>query len=295
MKTKSILIAFFVIFSSAVFAIDFSKYTSALEKNISLFKQGITNDDGFKQIVVSLDDLRLKLEAETATANEKVKKEELLEDIQAVYSFIGEISPDMKSFGLTNNHKERAKVLLGVTEEKITDVTFCMPFSKVTLWGGTYICYLLQNNTNNLVTYKYDYVVQGKFSATTGSVEAGVSKNCSRVIYQSFKNLPVSFKQEKCEGYQEKIQEPIVVTPPPPTPVVQTEQNTETVDEPKKVLTKEQKAALKKKEAAEKKKEQAKKKREAEKLKAQKKREKEKLKREREKEKAAEKREKANK
>jgi hypothetical protein len=294
MKTKSILIAFFVICSSVVFAIDFSNYTSVLEKNISLFKQGITTEEGFKQIVVSLNDLRVKLEAETSAANEISKKEELLEDIQAVYSFVGEISPDMKSFGLMNSHKERAKTLLEVTEEKITDVTFCMPLSKVTLWGGTYVCYLLQNNTNNMVTYKYNYIVQGKFSATTGSVEAGVSKNCSRAIYQSFKNLPVSFKQEKCEGYQEKIQEPVVVAPPP-TPIVQPEQNTETVVEPKKVLTKEQKAALKKKEAAERKKLQAKKKREAEKLKAQKKREKEKLKREREKEKAAEKRERANK
>ena len=254
----------------ALWAIDFSFYQKELDKHIAEFKKEILSEEGFSTVLNSLNELEVKLEAENATAQEETKKETFLKDLQSVYALIGEISPVQKSFSLSLEKKKRGKELLGIQEEAYQG-NFTLPVTKISLWNNGYACYMVENNTNGIAKFKFNYVEKGRFSESTGFTEKTLAhKQSSHAIFCSYKSLPVEITQVYCEIEPAK-EESVVVAPVQKQPEQQVEQEITP-------LTKQQKDALKKKQAAAKKKEAAKKKAAAQKAKALKKKEAEKAK-----------------
>ncbi len=195
MKNKlSILALLFIsVFTSQ--AADIYYYQSKFTENIDSIKVGLNNQAAFDKVLASLDSLQRGLVAEKLIT----KKKPLITEIQSVYAFIGEISPGPKSYMLDINQKTSAMSILGLTEEEIPDSTSCLPITKLVLWD-TYNCYFVTNNSDSMMTtYKYNFLVEKKYSSYTGYVKAGVSVKCSRCIFESFKNVEVVFDQETCD------------------------------------------------------------------------------------------------
>lgn len=195
MKKQVLLLAllFTVVFTSQ--AADIYYYQTKFTGNVDSFKVGLKNQEAFDRILSSLDSLQRGLVSEKSIT----KKDALLKEIQSVYAFIGEIAPGAKSYMLDINQKAQAMALLGVTEEEMNDSTSCLPITKIVLWD-TYNCYMVTNNSDSMqVKYKYNFLVEKKYSSYTGYVIAGISVKCSRCIFESFSNMEIAFDQEKCE------------------------------------------------------------------------------------------------
>ncbi len=232
---KKILLALSVFISLALQAADKVHYESLFKAQIDSFKVGYNSNADFEKAINALGSLEKELSAETPFK----EKAELLTNIRAVYAFIGEIGPEVKSYSLTLPQKDIAMSLLNVTEELYDESNYCLPIKKMSLWDERYICYMIDNKSDSMMyVYKFNYLVQKKFSSFSGMVEGGVSKGCSRSIYDAFGNALLKFTQEKCEPEIQVVtyieQEAIV----PPV---------EKYAEPD-YLTPEQKKALKKRE-----------------------------------------------
>ncbi|MDR1679173.1 MAG: hypothetical protein LBR81_05275 [Prevotellaceae bacterium] len=261
-----------VVSLAAVFAIqaaDIYHYQERFNNWVDSFTViGYKDRADFEKNLQSLDRLQRALIDET----ELSEKEPLLGEIQAVFAFVGEMAPDGKSYGLTIAQKEQAKSLLGVSEARYDSTSFCLPINSIVLWDSTFISFFVENPSDSLmVNFKLSFTVQRQFSSSSGFLDGGVSKLCSRSVFSAFL-IPheVKFMQEKCET---QIQITKYIQPEVVQPVV------EKYAEPD-YLSPQQKQALKVKE-----KEQLK--RQKEKAKQQAKRDKEKRKKQLEKERAA--------
>lgn len=197
MKRRILLIAFSVAFVFSTQAADVYYYQSKFASLIDEFKAGFVDKQGFDGMLQSLNELQKELAVET----EVNKKEPLLEAMQAVYAYVGEISPNAKSYYLELEQKELAIDLLGVEEIVFNADDYCMPVKEIKLWDSTYTAYIVENELDSMMyVYKFNFSVQQKYSSSSGSVEAGVSKNSARGIFSFFgKEQTVRFTQEKCE------------------------------------------------------------------------------------------------
>lgn len=269
MKKRFLLVALLTAIIFSAQAADIYYYQTKFTEKVDSFKVGLKNNEAFEKMLVSLDSLQTGLAAEVSIP----KKEPLLTDIQAVYAFVGEIAPGPKSYMLDINQKAKALAILGITEEEFPDSTSCMPITKIELWDN-YSCYLVTNNSDSMmIKYKYNFLVERKYSSYSGYVEAGVSVKCSRSLFESFNNdVDVVFTQEKCVqeiGIVKYIQ-PEIIQPK----VEQYQQPDYLSPQQKQALKKKMKEKLKKdKEKSKKKaiKDKKKKKKELEKLRKQKK------------------------
>lgn len=195
MKNRFLLLAvlFVVVFTTK--AADIYFYQSKFSENVDSIKAGLKDQAAFDKVLASLDSLQRGLVAEKAI----VKKKPLITEIQSVFAFLGEIAPGPKSYMLDINQKESAMSILGLTEVEMPDSTSCLPITKMVLWD-TYNCFFVTNNSDSMMTtYKYNFLVEKKYSSYTGYVKAGVSVKCSRCIFESFKEVDVVFDQELCE------------------------------------------------------------------------------------------------
>ena len=194
-KLVLLSVLLFITVINAAFAADIYYYQTKFTHQVDSFKAGLKSEAAFEKVLLSLDSLQRGL-VKDATI---IKKEPLLSEIQAVFTFIGEISPGVKSYMLDNDQKAKAMKLLGVTEQEFPDSTSCLPITRIELWN-TYNCYMVTNNSDSMmVKYKYSFLVQRKYSSYTGYVSAGVSPRCSRSIFDSFNKMEIVFDQEKCE------------------------------------------------------------------------------------------------
>jgi hypothetical protein len=271
MKKLFLLLGFLYFSLTASYAEDIYFYQSKFAEKVDVLTiMGLNNDQAFEKMIVELDSLQAQLDAE----KEITKKEPLLSDIRAVQTFLGEIAPGPKSYMLDINQKQRALSILGLVEEEFEDSTSCMPITKIELWDN-YNCYLVTNNSDSMmIKYKYNFLVQKKYSSYSGFVDAGVSVKCSRSIFESFDSLDIVFSQEKCVeelGIVRYIQ-PEIIQP-----------KVETYAEPD-YLSPQQKQALKKKMKEKLKKDKEKQKKQALKEKNKKKKELEKLRKQKKKE-----------
>ncbi len=271
MKKKILfLLSLAVMFT--VKAADRDYYQAILNAEIDTFKMGYTDTTAFKRVLVNLSELEKAVISEPKISG----KDAFLNDIQSVYAFIGELSPDSKNYNLLLTQKKRAMELLGVTDTIVRDSSFCLPVSKITLWNNnenTYLCYMVDNKSDSMMyLYKFDYTILRKFSSRAGSIDGAVSKKTSRALYGDFVNGDVRFKQTKCDKQLQVVtyikQEAIM-----PKVEKYPEPNYLTPEQQK---VKKQKEAEKAKKEAQKAKEKAKKEKEKEKREAQKAKEQEK-------------------
>jgi hypothetical protein len=236
MKRRVLMMAALFVTVLTIQASDIYYYQSQLAACVDTFQMGLKDEAGFEKILKSLDQLQSGLSSETAI----VKKEPLLSDIKSVYSLVGEISPNPKSYGLTLIQKKRAAKILGISEKLYNDSVFCLPITEIKLWDSTYTCYMIDNKSDSMmIVYKVKFVVQKRYSSYTGFVDAGVSKKSSRGLFKSFGDIKtVKFSKEKCE---EQLQVTKYIQPEVVQPKV------EKYPEPD-YLSPQQKQALKKKE-----------------------------------------------
>ncbi len=266
---KNTLLILSIFISFALQAADKDYYLSSFNAQVDSFKIGYKTNADFEKAISTLKSLEQQLNAEKVNFKEKA---ELLTNIKAVHAFIGEIGPEVKSYSLTLTQKSIAMSLLNVTEEMYDESNYCLPIKKMSLWNEKYTCYMLENKSDSMMyVYKFNYLVQKKFSSFSGMVEGGVSRGCSRSIYDAFGSDLLKFTQEKCDPEIQVVtyieQEAII----PPV---------EKYAEPD-YLTSDQKKAIKK--------------RETDKAKQEKERQKQTLKRDKEKEKKLSDKEKAQK
>jgi hypothetical protein len=280
---KSILFALSALLSFALQAENKDYYESIFNGEIDNFKVGYATNADFEEALSTLNSLEEELTAEKTNFKEKA---ELLTNIKAVHAFIGEIGPEVKSYSLTLTQKDIAMSLLGISEEMYDESNYCLPIKKISLWDDKYNCYMLDNKSDSMMyVYKFNFLVQKKFSSFNGMVEGGVSKDCSRSIYDAFGNAILKFTQEKCEPQiqvvtyieqeaiipeVEKYAEPDYLTPEQKKALKKRE-----VEKAKQEKERQKQAVKREKEKAKKlsDKEKAQKKKEAEKAKAQKKKE----------------------
>lgn len=184
--------------------------------------QGPKDSVQYAQVLDKLGYLYANLSANT----EIRKKEPLLSEMKAVYIFMGEIAPGPKSYYLTIAQKKKAMALLGLKPESYSDSSsFCLPIYRVKLWNDNYTAFLADNLSDSMmVVYQIDMLAQKKHTTISGFVNEGISKKCSRSIYEAFGNFKsVRFRQQKCEQQlqvvtyiQPEVEKPKIVVYPEP-------------------------------------------------------------------------------
>lgn len=261
---KSILMAALFMMVVTAQAADIFYYQSRFTANVDSFKTGLKDKAAFDNMLNTLNTLQTQLAGE----KDILKKDPLLSDMKAVYAMIGELSPNPKSYLLTLQQKKTALDLLGIAPKLYSDTIFNLPIYEIHLWNDKYTAFMIDNKSDSMMyVFKLTYFAQKKFSSSAGSVEAGVSHNCSRGILKAFGSFrDVKFAKVKCDQELNvtKFIQPEVVQP-----------KVEKYPEPD-YLSPQQKQAMKKKEIERLKKEKEKQKKEALKEKEQKKKEMEK-------------------
>lgn len=206
------------------------------------------------------------LYSDLATDHNVKKKAQLLSDIKAVCLFMGEVSPDVRSYYLSIEEKNRALKILGLEEKPYSHSRrYCMNIDYVKMWNGAYTAYYVTNDNDSLM-YSFKYTFAGRTNHTTlsGSVEEGASKKSVRMVFNTFGDVQeLSFRQERCESLISDLTyiQPEIIQP-----------KNEVYPEPD-YLTKEEKQALKKKQKAKLKRDKEKAKKKAQKAKKKKKKE----------------------
>jgi hypothetical protein len=265
---KAFLFLFLVVFGKfGLFAADIYHYQEQFNDIVDLVQYGDAPKDSleFDEVVESLKVLYSDLAKDKGVK----KKIELLNDIKTLCQFMGEVSPDRRSYYLTRDQRRYALQLLGIQEERYTYETRSrMPIYKITLYDGQYTAFMVDNkNDTMMVLYKYDFVGQTKHTTYTGVIEDNVSRGCSHCLYSTWgqpKNIRFNQTRHELE-FQDLVNiQPEIIQP-----------KVEAYPEPD-YLTKEEKQALKKKNKEKLKKEKAKAKKKA--LKAKKKKKKEMMK-----------------
>ncbi|MBO5427816.1 MAG: hypothetical protein J6K01_00825 [Paludibacteraceae bacterium] len=270
MKTKVLAIlavisaSLFSMKASAASAPDIYYYQDQFNEITEIIQYGDAPRDSveFDELVEALK----VLYSDLANDHNVKKKAQLLADIKSVCLFMGEISPDIRSYYLSIEEKNRALNLLGLQEKVYSRSSrFCMPICYVKMWNGAYTAYYAINENDSLMnSFKFSFSGRTPHTTISGSVEEGASKSSVRLVFSTFGDVKeLSFRQEHCEALitdmtyiQPEIIQPKVDIYPEPD-----------------YLTKEEKQALKKKQKAKLKKDKEKAKKQAQKAKNRKKKE----------------------
>lgn len=268
MKTKLLAIiaclTAFTLSTAYASAPDIYYYQDQFNEITDIIQYGDAPKDSieFDEIVESLK----VLYSDLATDHNVKKKAQLLSDIKAVCLFMGEMSPDIRSYYLTIPEKNKALSLLGLKEQIHSQSSkYCMPICKVKMWNGAYTAYYVINNNDSLMyTFKYNFSGRTNHTTLSGFVDEGASRSSCRMILATFGDVKeVAFVQERCETV---IQDLTYIQPEIIQPKV------EIYPEPD-YLSKEEKQAIKKKQKAQLKKDKEKAKKKAQKAKKKKKKE----------------------
>jgi len=185
---KKVLINFtFILFSSIFISTTSSNnFQEEYNKLVTTFQNGLSIEEEFDKIIEDFDDLCEDLEKEIEE-DETIEYKDLLNKSQALYSFIGEISPDNRNFDLTNEKKKIALEILGLSESWFSKDKLCMDITLISIWNNTYSAFLVENNSECLETFTYTY--------NNGNGNASVDKYSSRSLYTAFgKNIVAAFK-----------------------------------------------------------------------------------------------------
>ena len=137
---------------------------------INRFHLGFTNNEEFENFLIDLKDIEQDLDNNSDS--------HLINNINALYSFIGEIGPTHSNFDLTDKKLSIALKILNINEIWYSRDKFCMGVTIINLWDGTYSAFLVKNNSDCIVKFEYAY--------NLGKGTAGVGKFSSRNIYSVF-------------------------------------------------------------------------------------------------------------
>lgn len=157
---KHLLINFlFILFIFFIMGFDNSKtnikYREAINELITEFYQGLENDSEFELFLGKIGEL----EEEIDEYNDNVDNEDsnnLLVDVEAIYSFIGEISPLGNSFLLTREQYYIAIRLLNIQPYKHPELDTgenCLRLFKLFLWDDTYQVIMIENKSDKMTDY----------------------------------------------------------------------------------------------------------------------------------------------
>lgn len=162
---------------------------------IAVFGDGLKSEGEFS---LFLDDmLELKDNVGKAVKNKEddyTQLESLHNNIEAVYAFIGEISPNGSNFSLSHSKKQRALNILGLTESWYNEHDYCVAITKIELWNGKYVSYLMINPSNCIWRYECNITREGGTNTNSG----GISGRCSRGLFKSFTSKPIKIDKLIC-------------------------------------------------------------------------------------------------
>lgn len=194
-KRAILIIIPFIIFTSFNISPVKPQLNDDFDYLIQKFKNGLLSNDDFEKLYEEFNNLENKISDELKNNSSDIELKNLLNEVEAVTDFIGEIGPDGRNFDLTNQKKQIALKKLGITEIIYNNKDYCLPISKIELWNNKYVCYLLVNNYNCL--FKYVYKI--KKSTGNNSGNGGVDKLSSRELTQHFGNYPITILSLTCE------------------------------------------------------------------------------------------------
>lgn len=134
----------------------FYGFEQELNKLISRFLEGVSNDEAFESLVIEFS----RLKADINEFNEKSntsESNELFEKAEALASLVGALSPDGRNFDLTINKYNLAAPILklnGYNHPHYSDGTYCLPIVHFFLWNNQYQAILLVNSSQKLIRYE---------------------------------------------------------------------------------------------------------------------------------------------
>ncbi len=193
---------------------DIYDYQSQFNDICEVIQYGEAPKDSLEwdEIVGSLKNLY----GELARDKNVKKKRELLLDIKSVCLFMGEMSPDKRSYYCTKTELNRAKELLNLQARR-RGMGGCVPIYSISLWDGAYTSYYVESNEDSLmVLYKVTFTGHTKHTTLNGTIEAGVSRQCVRGMFGTWGDVKdMQFKVESCEKQYQDMSyiQPIIIEP----------------------------------------------------------------------------------
>lgn len=171
--TIPLIISFFS-FYSFINRQSISDYEYELYRLINEFKEGVSNDDEFEELLNKFRKFEYDIEDFDEEEN-TVESAFLLKKAEALTSLVGELSPDGRNFNLTVKKYELAAPILELSAYKHKhpdDGVYCLPVAHYFLWNDSYQALLIINKTSNLIRYnsktiRAKEVVTGNVSTST--------------------------------------------------------------------------------------------------------------------------------
>jgi hypothetical protein len=163
---------------------------------VTQFNGGLATKEAFGGLLVQLRALKEQLQDEVpSSAGASSAEVALLQRVEAVHDFVGEIGPEPFDYELSREKLDLAKEVLQVQESWYAREGFCLPVMKISLWNGQYVAYLLFNESGCPYTYHYSLTRDSGQLRGNGSI----GKKSLRQFYQQFGDQAFKLNSLRCD------------------------------------------------------------------------------------------------